>query len=32
MGMLGSLFSETTDVYAGFCFIIGMGFGGAEFA
>jgi MFS family permease len=31
-GLLGSNFASTTDVYAAFCFIIGLGFGGAEFA
>ena len=26
------MFADTADVYAGFCFVIGLSFGGAEFA
>ena len=26
------MFAETADVYAGFCFVTGLSFGGAEFA
>jgi MFS family permease len=32
LGMFGSLFANSTDIYAGFAFLIGMAFGGAEFA